>query len=149
MCLISCTLPERFSNRSWTHSWIRSSAALLWRLCTWAQSVFVQNPAGVPAADRKLVVINRRIPVVLRDVLIVSRHQRGARGLRAWEGRTHTYRNTAVHLRQNKSNLPGVIGVAVPFSPVASTMLPSVCTTISVAFWVLRLSPIWSVVLPV
>ncbi len=145
-CLISC---EVF--KPWTHSWIsllsQSCAALLWR--TWAQSAFVQDPAGVPAAHRKLVVINRRIPVVLRDVLIVSRRQRGARGSRAWEGKTDTYRNTAVHLRQKKSNLPGVIGAAVPFSAVASTMLPSVCTTISVAFWVLRLSPIWSVVLPV
>lgn len=50
---------------------------------------------------------------------------------------------------QRVTHTPGVIGVVVPFSPVASTMLPSVCTTISVAFWELRLSPIWSVVLPV
>ncbi len=89
-CLISCTLRGFQTGRG--HSWIsllsQSCAALLWR--TWAQSAFVQDPAGVPAAHRKLVVINRRIPVVLRDVLIVSRRQRGARGSRAWEGETDT-----------------------------------------------------------
>lgn len=39
-------------------------------------------------------------------------------------------------------------GAAGPFSPVVSTMLPSVCTTISVAFSVFRLSPICRAVLP-
>lgn len=37
---------------------------------------------------------------------------------------------------------PGVRGAVGPFSPAVSTMLPSVCTTISVAFSVFRLSPI-------
>lgn len=39
-------------------------------------------------------------------------------------------------------------GAAGAFSPVVSTMLPSVCTTISVAFSVFRLSPICRAVLP-
>lgn len=43
---------------------------------------------------------------------------------------------------------PGVSGAAGPFSPAVSTMLPSVCTTISVAFSVFRLSPICRAVLP-
>lgn len=44
--------------------------------------------------------------------------------------------------------VPGVRGAAGPFSPVVSTMLPSVWTTISVAFSVFRLSPICRAVLP-
>lgn len=44
---------------------------------------------------------------------------------------------------------PGVMDAVVALRPVASTILPSVCTTIRVAFCVLRLSPICSVVLPV
>lgn len=39
-------------------------------------------------------------------------------------------------------------GAVGAFSPAVSTMLPSVCTTISVAFSVFRLSPIWRAVLP-
>lgn len=37
--------------------------------------------------------------------------------------------------------------LAADFSPAASTMLPSVWTTIRVAFWALRPSPSWRVVL--
>lgn len=58
---------------------------LLWPVCTWAQSVLVEDPACVPAAHRKLIVVHWGIPVVLWDVLIMSRHQRGGRGLRTWE----------------------------------------------------------------
>lgn len=44
--------------------------------------------------------------------------------------------------------VPGVSGAAGPFSPAVSTMLPSVCTTMSVAFSAFRLSPICRAVLP-
>lgn len=44
--------------------------------------------------------------------------------------------------------VPGVRGAAGAFSPAVSTMLPSVCTTMSVAFSGFRLSPICRAVLP-
>lgn len=44
--------------------------------------------------------------------------------------------------------IPGVRGADGPFSPVVSTMLPSVWTTMRVAFSVFKLSPIWRAVLP-
>lgn len=44
--------------------------------------------------------------------------------------------------------IPGVRGAEGPFSPVVSTMLPSVCTTMRVAFSGFKLSPICRAVLP-
>lgn len=44
--------------------------------------------------------------------------------------------------------IPGVRGAEGPLIPVVSTMLPSVCTTIRVAFSGFKLSPIWRAVLP-
>lgn len=45
------------------------------------------------------------------------------------------------------TRIPGAMAAA-DLRPAASTMLPSVWTTIKVAFWALRPSPSWRVVLP-
>ena len=55
-----------------------------------------------------------------------TQQPRGHLAPEAWSGQT----------------VPGVRGAAGAFSPAVSTMLPSVCTTISVAFSGFRLSPI-------
>lgn len=62
---------------------------------------------------------------------------------------TETQMSCFQHLLDYNSNSsePDVMVVA-DFRPAASTMLPSVCTTIRVAFWVLRPSSSWRVVLP-